>query len=615
MDAVDLSGRFLRRHWRVIAASALTGLALGVLYALLASKQYTARVMVEADMSRQEISPPQQNMVGSPSFDPNEIDSQIEVVKSANVLLPVVKQLKLEEDPQFSRHVGPLNRFLGIANVDEQAQTATALEALDKALDVKRLGKTHVIEMVFKAQNPARAAEIANAIANSFIQDRRQTKYEAVQKAIAWVENREEEARKQSSAADEALEQFKMSRTGTNVGAGRTLEQTQIELRELDNKARMLRAAYENYATFLHKDVEQLRQQSMPTSGARIISLALPPLKASAPKLSTVVVVALLAGFILGFAVALVRDMADRTFRTRQQVRKHFGAPCIAMIPQLGASASKPGALVRLLPSKVAKAFGDKLTIDAIATDHAARTPDLPPIIKEAPLSPFSEAMQSLRLTLDQDHDYSAAQVIGVTSALPNEGKSTIAATLAQTLAQAGKRVVLVDCDLRLAKLSKALSSKSSLGLRNVVTDQVSLESAMKRHEAGFMFLAAGSGAHARHPSEILTATDARIVFDELRKDADIIIVDLPPLSPVADARGASRLVDQYLLVVAWGETKVQIVEQSLEAAPTVKGRMLGVVLNKVDLDGLGNYEPAYVGYENYYSASPLFSSTRPAVI
>ncbi len=615
MDAVDSSIRLLRRQWRVITSSVAIVLTVGVLYALLAPRQYTARVMIEADLSRQEINPPQQNMASPPSPDPNEIDSEIEVIRSANVLLPVVKQLKLEEgNSQSPRSSGPLGWLSGPPHADEQAQAATALEVLDKSLDVKRLGKTHVMELVFKARTPTQASEIANAIANSFIHDRRQTKYEAVQKAITWVENRLEEARKQSSAADEELEKFKVSRAGGDATVKSAGEQAQIEVRGLENRARGLRAAYEQYATFLHRDVEQLRQQAMPTSGSRIISLALPPLKPSSPKLSSVAGGALLAGLFLGFAIALFRDMADRSFRTRQQVKKTLGVPCIAMIPRLGAAASKPNKFVRLLPPKF-KSLCDKLKIKIMSTDHVAPAVDLPPIVVEPPLSPFAEAMQTVRLTIDQEHVHSTAQVIGVTSALPGEGKSTLAATLAQTLVRAGKRVVLIDCDLRVARLTKVLASKSAVGLRDIVTNQVSAESAMKLHEAGFMFLAAGGESHTRHPIEIFTAPDAHLLFDELRKSFDYIIADLPPLNPIVDTRGVSRLVDSYLLVIEWGETKAQVVAQSLDMASTVKDRMLGVVLNKVDLEHLGDYECAYVAYENYYAATPIYSSPRPALI
>ena len=172
--------------------------------------------------------------------------------------------------------------------------------------------------------------------------------------------------------------------------------------------------------------------------------------------------------------------MADRSFRTRQQVKKILGVPCITMIPRLGAAASRPNTFVRLLPPKF-KTLCGKLKIKIIPTDHVAPAVDLPPIVIEPPLSPFAEAIQAVRLTIDQEHAHSAAQVIGVTSALPSEGKSTIAATLAQTLARAGKRVVLVDCDLRVARLTKVLASKFSAGLQDIVTNQ---GIGGKRHEA-----------------------------------------------------------------------------------------------------------------------------------
>ena len=329
MDAVNSSIRFLRRRWRVITSSVVVVLTLGVLYTLLAAKQYTARVMVEADLSRQEINLPQQNMVTPPPPDSNDIDSQIEVIRSAKVLLPVVQQLKLEEDPQFSRSLGLLGWLLGRTHLDVQAQGAAALETLDKSLDVRRLGKTHVIELVFKGGTPTRASDIANAIANSFIQDRRQTKYEAVQKAIAWVESRFEDARKQSSAADEALESFKSPRAGAEAGGRNGAEQAQIEVRGLENRARALHAAYEQYANFLHRDVEQLRQQAMPTSGARIISPALPPSKPSSPKLSSVAGGALLAELCWDLQLLCFGTWAIGHFAHVSRLRNFWACPAL----------------------------------------------------------------------------------------------------------------------------------------------------------------------------------------------------------------------------------------------------------------------------------------------
>ena len=117
----------------------------------------------------------------------------------------------------------------------------------------------------------------------------------------------------------------------------RVRKNIKTKLRELENTAKNLRTTYDDNASFFQRDIEQLQQQSMPTSGARIISLALPPLRRSYPKTSLVVGGAALAGLILGFAIGLFRDMADRTFRSREQIEAILGVPCITMVPRLGA--------------------------------------------------------------------------------------------------------------------------------------------------------------------------------------------------------------------------------------------------------------------------------------
>jgi succinoglycan biosynthesis transport protein ExoP len=178
---------------------------LGALYILMTPSRYKAIAVISADLSRQEINPPQQQAVGPGPEDPTEVDSQVEVFRSLSVLLPVVEQLKLREDPEFSDK-GSL-----VGAPGEQAELSSLLEKLEKALQVKRVGKTHIIEVLFTARNPNRAAEVANAIANSFIQDRLQAKYDAAQRAIAWLHNRLAELKRKATAAEVDVERFKSS--------------------------------------------------------------------------------------------------------------------------------------------------------------------------------------------------------------------------------------------------------------------------------------------------------------------------------------------------------------------------------------------------------------------
>jgi succinoglycan biosynthesis transport protein ExoP len=736
-DAIGSAIRFFRRQRRVIISSVLVLITLGTLYTLLAPSRYTSTALVYADLSRQEINPPQQQAISPSPEDPTEVDSQVEVFRSLNVLLPVVEQLKLREDPEFAKKSSLLG---GSQAQGEQAELSSLLEELEKALQVRRVGKTHVIEVLFTARSPSRAAEVANAIANSFIQDRLQAKYEAAQRAIAWLHNRLTELKRQASAAEETIERFKSSHvlpgeiiaqqlselksrrtaiqaevatadatlgridfilrndfsiaavdqsileasnelaklrshylelvnqeaeltSGANrdhsavVSVRNQIEQVRasmkeelkriaenyksnhetaktkekaieeelaqkaallqsekeyrIKLRELESTAKNLRTTYDDNASFLQRDIEQLQQQSMPTSGARIISLALPPLRRSSPKTTLVVGGAALAGLMLGFAIGLFRDMTDRTFRSREQIETILDIPCIAMVPGLGANRQKQAlrnSNIRL-PEKGRKAFNSTPNSAVGQTDYLAFLADAKPISQEPFFPQFSGAIKTAALSLDQAH--AASQIIGVTSSLPNEGKSTIIAYLAQTLAQSGRHVLLVDYDLRVEKLTKAFAEQSPVGVRDIVTGEASPQTAIKQHDAGFAFMPAGTG-RLTHPNEIFAMTKSHILFEELRKSFDYILLDLPPLGPVTDVVATSKFVDSYLFVVEWGRTRTQVVQQTLNKAQMVRNNLLGVILNKVDLKSLGDYEHAYYSYEEYWNtkceAAPEYS-------
>ncbi len=609
MDAVEWSTRLFRRQWRVIVSSAVLLTSLGTLYAVLATPRYTARAVVDSDLARQEILPPQQQPLNSAPIDPTEVDSQVEVFKSSNVLLPVVEQLKLREDPGFLSG-GLLSILFGrrLKGRDEQAQLQRILDRLDKSLEVRRVGKTHVIEVLFTDRSPDRAAELANAIANSFIQDRLQAKYEAAQKAIAWLQNRLAELRKQASAAEEAVARFKSSHPllDAEAVAPQSEKEAQAKLRELENRAKSFRTTYDDNANFLQRDVEQLQQQSMPTSGARIISLALPPLKASYPRTSLAIGGGALAGLILGFAIALFRDIADRVFRTREHVEKSLGLHCISLVPNLAAPSAKRTRRNKRSNKPESQLdgsdFAPAFNVEAFASTEFAspETRERPTVtharrILEPVISPFSEAMQTIRLSIDQFHARSTNLIIGVTSTLPNEGKSTIAANLAQTIARTDQRVLLVDCDFRAATLTKIFAEQSPVGLEEILIGQVSIEEAVRHKPAGFMFLAAGAVPGLRHPNEIFASARTRCLFEDLRKLADYILVDLPPIGPFTDAQAISSLVDSYVLVIEWGKTQTRIIENTLNRADCIRDQILGVVLNKVDFDSLADYEDTYV--------------------
>jgi len=251
-----------------------------------------------------------------------------------------------------------------------------------------------------------------------------------------------------------------------------------------------------------------------------------------------------------------------------------------------------------------------------------------------SPFSRFAEALRSIKVAIDQNSGaagsgrevvskdgkplYGAAKassvakrkregcaIIGFTSSLPQEGKSTIAASLALLMAQAGARVILVDCDLRNPSLSRKFAPKAEHGVLDVIAGRVPLEDAVwKEVSTNLTFLPVATKTRIENSSEILAAAATKGLFEDLQSNYDYVIVDLSPLMPVVDTRATTRFVDSYVCVTEWGCTKVDAVKYAFKDAPNVYENLLGVVLNKANIDRLNTYGP--VGrdyYRNKYYA------------
>jgi polysaccharide biosynthesis transport protein len=225
--------------------------------------------------------------------------------------------------------------------------------------------------------------------------------------------------------------------------------------------------------------------------------------------------------------------------------------------------------------------------------------------VVDAPFSAFAEAIRGIKVAADLSRVVKANNVIGVTSSLPNEGKSTIAMALAEVIAHGGGRVVLIDCDLRNPALSRRLTPTANAGLLEVLSASARLDAVMwTDRSTKFSFLPAVVRARLAQSSEILASHATRQVFETLREAYDYVIVDLSPLAPIVDVRAMTHLVDSFLFVVEWGRTKIDIAEHALAGAQGVYENLLGVVLNKADFKMLGRYDGNRRSYysNRYYS-------------
>ncbi len=218
----------------------------------------------------------------------------------------------------------------------------------------------------------------------------------------------------------------------------------------------------------------------------------------------------------------------------------------------------------------------------------------------DRPLSRFAEAIRSIKLAIDLNATKTSNQVIGITSALPNEGKTTIAASLAQLIGHGGKSVIVVDCDLRNPSLSSSLAPTAAAGIIEVTNGSQSMEETIWRDPTtNLAFLPAVRRTDLLHSSELLSTDSMHKLFDRLRASYDYVIVDLPPLTPLVDVRATTQLVDHFILVVEWGQTKIDVVKHALHTAPTIHDSLIGTVLNKTDIKAMARYDSYLRDYYN----------------
>ena len=364
-------------------------------------------------------------------------------------------------------------------------------------------------------------------------------------------------------------------RLGALVSQSTKTNQAQVTLFSLEAAAQSYRKLYDS---FLRQHTEAVQQQSLPVSDAQEVSPA-SIIKADSRSSRFVVFgMIIFAGGILGVGFGVLQDLMDRGFRTREHVQFALETECVALVPRL---------------------------LDGRSNKVSWRT------IVEAPSSTYAEAIRSIKLTLDLDlksenldpnlkSEKTSGNVIGLTSCLPKEGKSTIAAAMARLIAKSGTRVILVDCDVRNPSLTRALAPDAKTGVLELIDGKVDLADAVLIDSTTKMaFLPTVANPDLPNSAELLASGGAKSLFTALQMKYDYVIVDLAPLTAGFDVRASSRLIDSYLLVIEWGSTKMEAVQHAVRNASIVQENIIGAVLNKVDMAVMDLYDS--YGANNYY--------------
>ncbi|MCX7884257.1 MAG: CpsD/CapB family tyrosine-protein kinase [Caloramator sp.] len=213
-------------------------------------------------------------------------------------------------------------------------------------------------------------------------------------------------------------------------------------------------------------------------------------------------------------------------------------------------------------------------------------------ILKEKPKSPISEAYRTLRTNIQFASFDREIKTIVVTSSVIGEGKSTTAANIAYSLNEIGKKVLLLDCDLRRPSIHKKYNISNEAGISDILFDGRDMSTVIYKITDNLYILT--SGTLPPNPAEMLSSNKMREFIDSLRKIFDYIIIDTPPVISVTDAQILSTMADGVILIVSSGEADRQAVAKAKELLLNVKAKILGVVLNKLDIDQSKGYRYYY---------------------
>jgi len=363
--------------------------------------------------------------------------------------------------------------------------------------------------------------------------------------------------------------------------------QASVRLRELE---REVQANRDLFQSFLAR-AKQTSELSLQVADSRVVSPARVPSATSYPKKGLIIGLGLFGSLGLGMALALGRDAFGRGFRRSADLEREIGLQTLASIPLVEPRSSSRSLMLPGRKTRQLERGGDRSishnrngrdVFDRLLADFALNEPD----------SPFSESVRTLYLSLKQQGLQRRMGVVLVTSALPGEGKSTVALNLARTAAQTGEEVLLIDGDLRRPTLAKAMNLPGENGLTDFLAGHSDLASVVKQDTRTNLYTIAGRrGVPGAQSIGLLSSSRMAQLIDHSRDVFDLVVIDASPLLPVADARILLERADAVAMVIASERTSRDAITTVFRENPDLIEKVAGVVLNGVVDD-----------FERYYS-------------
>jgi capsular exopolysaccharide synthesis family protein len=337
-------------------------------------------------------------------------------------------------------------------------------------------------------------------------------------------------------------------------------------------------------------------------SNIRIVDVAEPPKKPAKPNLPLNLALGLVLGLSLGVGAAFLQEHLDNSLKTSEDVERYLALPALALIPAVESLNGHRDA--------VYGQYGRKL-LAAGHNEAEAPQPRWYRIDGDKRHSALGEAFRSLRTSVLLSTADQPPRTLLVSSSQPGEGKTTISANLAISLAQLGRRVLLIDGDMRRPSVRKVFETPNGLGLVSYLTGQQDWR--LEARPAGIENLyVLACGPVPPNPAELLSSERMRTLLEEAKAEYQFVLVDSPPLLNVADSRILATMVEGVVLVVKGGTTPRELAQRAQTYARDVGANLIGVVLNNLDVRSGDDYYYRYYHYEYYGSEEQPEGKHRP---
>lgn len=672
----------IRRRWKLMVAVALLVTAAVIGVSLLLTPVWTASAQIQIEPNRRSPVDFEAAIQGG-APDQAIVDTEVALMQSREVLRRVVTDLALTGDPEF---VKPKD---GERAPDPQAAAETAVNVLADKLSIEREGTTYLVTVSASSEDRVKAAKIANAIAERYIEASVETRSSTATTQSATLRKQLDQLGGEVQAAEARVAQYRSQAGIVEGGASGTITDQQVgplagqlataeaqaaatqatlasarsqiarggiegvsgvlnspviadlrrqraeilqregaierylekhperqafaqQRRDIDaqiaEESRRIIAGLESEARAagasaarLRTELSRLRSQQAANSGAsvtadslerqaearrtvynqlaqaaqqtaqqrqgaaalgRIVDFAEPPLQPSFPNRPLFAMLGLFLGIIAAGAVVAGAESFDLTVRSVADVDT-LGVPYLSSVPRL-------------------------------SRRHLAKSSSAWDYVLEKPMSGFAESLRTLRsAALLSSRDQS--QVLAMCSALPGEGKTTVAVSLARTMATSGDSVVVVDCDLRRGRLASIAGTVPQVGLVEILLGEATLEQALLVDErTGLAILPLAKRDFMSR--DLFGGPEMQQLLAQLRKQYRFVILDTPPLLAVADARALAVMADSAVVMIGWGKTSRFAVQASLSRLRKDKAHILGAALTMVERGG-GSTDPSDPSY------------------